>query len=79
MHKKATMTAGVLYVPKLAGNLFSVSAGTHKGQTVQFGQSCCWIKNSRSKVIVKDDSYDACSYYYTTNHVFETDMPAGYS
>ena len=51
--KKATMMGGVLYVPKLACNLFSVRAVTQKGQIMQFGQNCCWIKNSRGKLISK--------------------------
>jgi len=38
--KKATMMGGVLYVLKLACNLFSVRAVTQKGQIVQFGQPC---------------------------------------
>ena len=37
----------VLYVPKLACNLFSVKAATEKGKVVQFGHSRCWIKDKR--------------------------------
>ena len=43
----------VLYVPKLACNLFSVRAVTQKGLVVQFGHTCCWIKTSSGKVIGK--------------------------
>ena len=50
--KKTTMMGGVLYVPKLACNLFSVRAVTQKGQIVQFGQNVCWIK-CRGKVLAK--------------------------
>ncbi|KAL7372982.1 hypothetical protein ABVT39_025155 [Epinephelus coioides] len=34
----------VLYVPKLSENLFSVGAGTRKGNTVQFKESHCYIR-----------------------------------
>ena len=51
--KKATMIGGVLYVPKLACNLFSVRAVTQKGHIVQFGQNCCWIKKIRGTVITR--------------------------
>ena len=50
---KTTMIGGVLYVPKLACNLFSVRAVTQKGHIVQFGQNCCWVKNSRGTVIAR--------------------------
>ena len=33
----------VLYVPKLACNLFSVRAAASKGNSVNFNQSRCWI------------------------------------
>ena len=39
--KLSTKTTGVLYVPKLACNLFSVRAVTQKCLVVQFGHSCC--------------------------------------
>ena len=51
--KLTTAMEGVLYVPKLACNLFSVRAVTQKGLIVQFGHSCCWIKNSAGKVVGK--------------------------
>ena len=44
---------GVLYVPKLTCNLFSVRAATQKGLIVQFGHSCCWIKDHSGKVVGK--------------------------
>ena len=40
--KKVTMY-DVLYVPKLACNLFSVRAAAAKGNTVKFDDSGCWI------------------------------------
>eukprot|EP00795_Rhopilema_esculentum_P007998 gene7998-biopygen1703 len=43
----------VLYVPKLACNLFSVRAVTQKGLIVQFGHTCCWIKDSDGKAVGK--------------------------
>ena len=33
----------VLYVPKLATNLFSARAEASKGKVVQFGHTLCWI------------------------------------
>ena len=36
---------GVLYVPKLTCNLFSVRAATAKGNTVNFGSDKCWIRD----------------------------------
>ena len=48
-----TQMTSVLYVPKLACNLFSVRAVTQKGLVVQFGHSCCWIKDSTGKVVAK--------------------------
>jgi len=50
---KTTMIGGVLYVPKLACNLFSVGAVIQKWHIVQFGQNCCWVKNSRGTVIAR--------------------------
>ena len=41
----------VLYVPKLACNLFSVRAAASNGLVVQIGHSMCWIKNSSGKVV----------------------------
>ena len=35
----------VLHVPKLSCNLFSVRAAASKGNSVNFGQSKCWIFN----------------------------------
>ena len=35
----------VLYVPKLACNLFSVRAAVSKGNSVKFSKSKCWIQN----------------------------------
>ena len=35
----------VMYVPKLACNLFSVRAAATKGNTVKFGETKCWIRS----------------------------------
>ena len=40
----------VLYVPKLACNLFSVRAAASKGNTVKFGMSSCWIRDAEGKL-----------------------------
>ena len=42
----------VLYVPKLANNLFNDHAATSKGNTVLFGHTDCCIRNKHGKVIV---------------------------
>ena len=42
---------GVLYVPKLTCNLFSVRAAVSKGNTVRFRNSICWIKDRKGKLI----------------------------
>ena len=44
-------TTDVLYVPKLANNLFSVHAGTSKGNTVLFRNRECCIRNKNGRVI----------------------------
>ena len=43
----------VLYVPKLATNLFSAQAAASKGKVVQFGHTLCWIKNSGGQVVAR--------------------------
>lgn len=50
---KVTGMNDVLYVPKLACNLFSVRSVTQNGYIVQFGHTCCWIKDSAGKLIAK--------------------------
>ena len=50
--RKLTMTK-VLFVPKLAANLFSTRWATMKEKVVQFGHTLCWIKNSRGKVVAR--------------------------
>ena len=40
----------VLYVPKLACNLFSVKAAAAKGNYVKFGNSKCWIRDGNGKL-----------------------------
>lgn len=40
----------VLYVPRLACNLFSVRAAAAKGNSVKFGHSKCWIQDGDGKL-----------------------------
>ena len=40
----------VLYVPKLACNLFSVRAAASKGNIVKFSRSRCWIRDRSGKL-----------------------------
>ena len=47
--KRATLYQ-VLYVPKLACNLFSVRAAVAKGNSVKFGPSRCWIRDANGKL-----------------------------
>ena len=49
--------------PKLDCNLFSVWAVMQRGLIVQFGQSCCWIKDSsyQGKQWKKEDSLIRCA------------------
>ena len=47
--RKSTIT-NVLYVPKLAANLFSTRATAMK---VQFGHTLCWKKDSRGKLVAR--------------------------
>jgi hypothetical protein len=41
----------VLYVPKLAANLFSVGAAAEKRKIVQFGHTRCWIRNETGNLL----------------------------
>lgn len=41
----------VLYVPKLASNLFSICSAALKGNVVSFGHKNCWIRNQKRKLI----------------------------
>ena len=41
----------VLYIPKLACNLFSVRATTGKGNLVKFSPSRCWIRDTNGKLL----------------------------
>ena len=47
--KRAVMY-NVLYVPKLACNLFSVRAAASKGNTIKLGHSKCWIRDRNGKL-----------------------------
>ena len=47
---KQSVLHHVLYVPKLACNLFSVRAAAVKGNIVQFGHSRCWIRDGNGKL-----------------------------
>ena len=40
----------VLYVSKLACNLFSVRAAASKGNFITFGHSRCWIRDNDGKL-----------------------------
>ena len=41
----------VLYVPKLAGNLFSVCAATQNQKVISFGHKYCWIRDKRHRPV----------------------------
>ena len=43
---KCAVLYSVLYVPKLACNLFSVRSAAAKGNSVKFSKSECWIRNA---------------------------------
>ena len=47
---KRCVMYGVLYIPKLACNLFSVRAAASKGNVVKFGSTKCWIRNSKGNL-----------------------------
>ncbi len=47
---KKALLYNVLYVPKLACNLFSVRAATSKGNVVKFGRSRCCIRDRTGKL-----------------------------
>ena len=51
-HRQCTLY-DVLYIPDLKGNLFSVKAATQRRFVVQFGHSCCLIKNRRQMVCAR--------------------------
>ena len=48
---KKCMMYRVLYVPKLACNLFSVRAAVSKGNSVNFGSTKCWIRSSTGALL----------------------------
>ena len=41
----------MLYVPKLAGNLFSVCAATQNQKVISFGHKYCWIRDKRHRPV----------------------------
>ena len=47
---KRAVVHQVLYVPKLACNLFSVRAAAAKGNSVKFSHSKCWIRDRNGKL-----------------------------
>ena len=47
---KRAIVHQVLYVPKLACNLFSVRAAAAKGNIIKFGHSKCWIRDRNGKL-----------------------------
>ena len=49
-NSKRAVMYNVLYVPKLACNLFSVRAAAAKGNVVKFGRSRCWIRDRTGKL-----------------------------
>ena len=44
---KKSIMYRVLYVPKLACNLFSIRTAVARGNTVKFGTTQCWIQDSK--------------------------------
>ncbi len=71
---KINVMYGVLYVPKLACNLFSVKAATATGNTVNFGQGKCWIRdrhgNLRGVGLIKDKVYELKCECVVCEHAF---------
>ena len=59
---KMNIMYGVLYVPELTCNLFSVRAAAAKGNTVNFGSTKCWIRDRqgglRGMGALKDRVYE---------------------
>ena len=47
---KRAVVHQVLYVPKLACNLFSVQAAAAKGNSIKFSRSKCWIRDRDGKL-----------------------------
>jgi len=45
--RKRAVMYDVLHVLKLSCNLFSVRAAENRGNTVEFGQSRCWIRGPK--------------------------------
>ncbi len=60
---KINVMYGVLCVPKSACNLFSVKAATATGNTVNFGQGKCWIRDKHGDLrgvgLIKDKVYES--------------------
>ena len=48
---KPAVMYNVLYVPDLACNLFSVRAGTQRGNFVKFGRTKCWIRGQSGSLL----------------------------
>ena len=64
----------VLFVPKLACSLFSVRAAAAKGNSIKFGNSKCWIRNSSGALcrtgLLVDKMYQLhCTPMKTSEHV----------
>ena len=49
-NSKRAVMYNVLYVPKLACKLFSMSTAARKGNIIKFGQSRCWIQDRSGKL-----------------------------
>ena len=48
---KRVVMYNVLYIPKLACNLFSVRAAANRGNTIKFGKTNCHIRDSNGKLV----------------------------
>ena len=49
---KKSIMYQVLYVPKLACNLFSIRAAVTRGNTVKFGTTKCWMQDKKALYVV---------------------------
>ena len=49
-HSKPVTVYDVVYVPKLACNLFSVRAATKSGNQIKFCQERCWIRGRNGQL-----------------------------
>ena len=47
--KTVSNRTNVLYVPKLAGNIFSVHAAAQNWKVISFGHKYCWILDKKNR------------------------------